>query len=234
MNNDLLNSSWAISTTEWGRFPFWKKEQLKQDRKIGLKSYYTIIPLPVESELLNLIFRFDFTKPLLLPNTPVDWKLPSPYKFDTHFDIAKIIYTIGKSYPLFKFINKEAKLRYNDFKYKNWTAFNKITIQMQITLVKKESSSNESTTLNNLGEKEITLVLPTISESYSTFIKRDYFKELGTNSASYFQDIYFPLMLEMGFADETKYEVHNKKFDETYNHDWDYLTVAVTYTKNNQ
>jgi hypothetical protein len=41
-------------------------------------------------------------------------------------------------------------------------------------------------------------------------------------------------MLEMGFADEKKYEVHNKKFDETYNHDWDYLTVAVTYTKNNQ
>jgi hypothetical protein len=54
-----------------------------------------------------------------LDNTPVDWKLPSPYKFDTYYDIAKIIYTVGKSYPLFKFINKEGKLRYNDFKYKN-------------------------------------------------------------------------------------------------------------------
>jgi hypothetical protein len=90
---------------------------------------------------------------------------------------------------------------------------------MQITLVKNGSSQNESTTLNNLGEKDITLVLPTITDLYSTFIKRDYFKELGTNSASYFQEIYFPLMLEMGFADEKKYEVHNKKFDETYNHD---------------
>jgi hypothetical protein len=72
-----------------------------------------------------------------------------------------------------------------------------------------------STEENDSGTK---LILPTISESYSSFIISDYLKGISTNSATNYQEIYFPLMLEMGFADEQKYEVHNNKFDETHNH----------------
>ena len=87
MNADNENI-WAISSKEWSRFPSWKKDQLKQDRKVGLNRYYKLINL---DHLSELSFRFDFTKPFLLPNTPLDWKLPKPYKFDIRFDIQNII-----------------------------------------------------------------------------------------------------------------------------------------------
>jgi len=64
---------------------------------------------------------------------------------------------------------------------------------------------------------EIKLSLPTITEDYSSYIIYNYFKGLSSNSADFHQKIYFPLMLEMGFADYPKYEVYENKYYEQHN-----------------
>jgi hypothetical protein len=164
----------------------------------------------------GLIYRFDFTKPLLLVNTPAEWLLPEPYKFDINLDTDNIIKTVGKSYPLFKFVNTivEPKIHFNEFKNKSCKDVHNIIIKIQITLFKNETVSTDLTPL----EKEIKLSLPTIAESYSNIMSLSSNIENSTNSALFYQYIYFPMMLEMGFADEQKYEVDTKAFDAKHNH----------------
>lgn len=227
--------TWTVSSKEWSRFPSWKKDQLKQDRKIGLNRYYKIISL-VPNSMSELVYRFDFTKPFLLPNTPLDWQLPEPYKFDIKYDIKNLIYKVGESSPLFKFVNTEAQLSYKDYWYNNITKFSNIKIQMQITLFKNliETTSpqtEESTSFVPVEStnKELKLILPTIEERYSHYIFHKKYPDSEENSATYYQDIYFPLMEKMGFADSTTNEVFEDKFNDQYDHTWDYLTITVKY-----
>jgi hypothetical protein len=85
---------------------------------------------------------------------------------------------------------------------------------MQIILFKNDSESNETSIKTE--SKKIIAKLPTIEQCYSRYISHN--PDDGGNSADYYQNIYFPLMTSMGFADSIKYEVYEDKFYNQYDH----------------
>jgi hypothetical protein len=238
MNTQVINkitfynlAPLIISASEWEQLAQWQKDQLEHDNNnVRLNHNFRIESSDIKNK--TIVFINEFKKPTLLAHTPNNWILPNT-KFDIHSDVYNIIHKVGGSLALFKFINKTNgyKPAYKWFEKNIFTKFENYTISMVITLVKSSSTEFSAKTFDVKTEVGQTLSLPIISEDYSHYIWHKTNRDAGTNSANYWQSIYFPMMLQLGYANYDKYEANNKKFDQANNPGWDHIIVKVTYTK---
>jgi hypothetical protein len=217
-----------ITASEWDQYPEWKKAQLERDNEVLLNRNYTIEDLKNKT----ITFRYEFNQSKLLVNTPKNWVLPNS-RFHIGNDVERIFYQLGESKSLFQFINEtnNNKPTYKAFESKDLNKFLGYTINMDITLVKGSSTKLNTKTWELTTSKGLSLSLPTISESYSEFIHHSTNRSWGEWSSIYYQNIYFPMMLELGYANYDKYETYNKQFDTANNPGWDFIRVTVSYNK---
>jgi hypothetical protein len=231
---NLLPYPLTITASDFSKLPVWKKLQLEHDNlNVSLKPNFRVEKEDLENKTIQ--YRFEFNNSSLLVHTPKDWDLPNS-KFNIYHDVYRIIHSIGGCYSLFKFINKTNKYKptYKAFEKLTISKFENYTIGMTITLVKTNKTEFSPKTFDVKTEQSQILNLPTIFEDYSHYIWYKTNNDSGTNTANYWQNIYFPLMLKLGYANYDKYQANNKKFDQANNPGWDYLTVNVTYNTPSQ
>jgi hypothetical protein len=102
---------------------------------------------------------------------------------------------------------------------------------MDVSLVKTSKTEFNSKTFDLKTEEGQVFKLPPIFVDYSQYILNKTNRNSGTNSSYFYQNIYFPMMLELGYGNYDKYTVYNNKFDQENNPGWNYITVKVSYIK---
>jgi hypothetical protein len=100
---------------------------------------------------------------------------------------------------------------------------------MDITLVKPSKTLKNNETNEVIIQEGQTLSIPTISVDYSDYILHLSNKESGTHYSDYYQNIYFPMMIGLGYASLDQYEDYSDQFDLKNNPGWKYLTVKINY-----
>ena len=215
--NDLFPYPLEITGSDWSKLPEWQRVQIIHDNNnVQLNHNFRLEGEDLKNKII--LFNLAFKKSTLLSHTPSTRVLPNS-RFEIHSDVYNIIHNLGGSLTLFKFINKTNKNSptYKSFEQRVLTKFENYIINMEITLVKSSKTFFTPKTFDVKTEEFQTLSLPIISEDYSHYIWHKSNRECGTNSAYYWQNIYFPMMLELGYANYDKYEAYNKKFDQENN-----------------
>jgi len=222
MNNTKYN---VRSIWMWdgylAKLPEWTKLQVLSDRKVGVSKYYKLI-----EENMSLIYKFDIFQPELLPDTPFDWNLPEKYHFSILRDVEKLMYIIGGSYCLFKFINKHEKLSW--FVYKNrHDRFNRIHNSVKDLYISLTFELNYKSDLN--PEENYKLVLPSIEIPYYKIM---YNNNSGEDSANYFYDVYQPIMNGLGLVENNNEDISSlkQKYLSKYPHYFNSVDVKVEYS----
>jgi len=221
MNTNLtkynIKSLW-VTNEELLSYPQWLREQIIYDRaSLGLSKGYEVL----ENDN-SLIIEFKINQIKLLDNTPKDWVLPKPYIFNLWTDNEDLIYKIGGSYTLFKYINRFKKLSWFIFKHrcerdykKNYNEVKNIYLKITYTLLNKEINYER--------------VLPSFDIRYWDILYDDNFED---DSYIFLSEVYWPLMKKLGYINpenEEDSDYMESKWLENYNTNINNIQMKIEY-----
>lgn len=128
-----------LKYSEWKSLPDWAKDQIKNDRKVGIQKFYK-----VKEEKEFITFTYEIVQPKLLKGSPDSWILPNNFKFDFNNHFSSLLYYILISFKLFKFLQK--RFGNKIFSFEN-IRINKIypsnlELKISITFIKKNKTDD--------------------------------------------------------------------------------------------